>query len=124
LADLVLNALAWLGNQIPIDIVEKEFTRARDHAAKGYEILQQLPDTHPEVQEQKLIGEYLYRTFATTVATIRFLRVRDAKDTATMRAIAQEELQNTEAARAMYAAAPWLNHALRPDVGCNDSLKM
>lgn len=129
--DLLLHSMAELGNDPPADIIEAEFIAARDLAAEGHHVLAELPlDSLPhgwnqEAREQQLIGEYLYRTFFTTVSTILFLRARDAKaDHATLVSIARDELPNAQAARTLYLEAPWLNHCLRLDVGVPNSIAM
>ena len=133
--DLTLTATHQLGG-VPAVPVEAEFSLARDAAAKGHEILQSiksdgLPDgTRAEIAEQQAIGELLYRTFRTTVNSIRFVRlIEEAKgDREKIRSalveIARDELENTVAAEAVYTKAPWLNHKLRLDVGMPDSLEM
>jgi hypothetical protein len=132
--DLTLRVLPW-GNGAAAQVMEDEFARARDAASGGYEILKglkvaELPATIQEqVQEQQAIGEYLYRTFRATVNTLRFLRVRAAglgnrAKLAALVEIARDELENTRQARRVYEVAPWLNHALRLDVGCSDSIQM
>ncbi|HVF09495.1 MAG TPA: hypothetical protein VNA16_01760 [Abditibacteriaceae bacterium] len=42
----------------------------------------------------------------------------------TLQEIAHDELGNTRQVRRIYEAAPWLNHALRLDVGMPDSIRM
>jgi hypothetical protein len=123
--DLTLRSLAQLGNAVPMEIVLREFARARDLAREGYEVLGKLDASAAEVREQQAIGELLYRTFEATVNTIRFLREREgAGKLEVLRQIAKVELDNARAARDMYKATPWLNHALRLDVGCPESLIM
>ena len=134
--DLTLTAshqIKLFGDEGPADAIEAEFARARDHAKLGHDILQKI-DVSPlpahvrdEVIEQKLIGEYLYRTFVATVSTFRFNRLveQDAKkNTDELRRLARDELANAEAALKMFEAGPWLNHQLRLDVGAPDSVAM
>ena len=124
--DLTLHALAQLGNDPPVEIVEREFAMAMKLAREGYEILRGLGAIEDEeVREQQAMGEYLYRTLRATTNTIRFLREREGKkDAAQMKEIAAEELENARGAAEMYERTPWLNHALRLDVMCNDSVAM
>jgi hypothetical protein len=123
--DLTLRSVAQLGNAVPVEIVLREFARARDLAREGYEALQKLDDSSGEASEQRAIGELLYRTFEATVNTIRFLREREGGGKIdVLKQIATEELDNARAAKVMYESTPWLNHALRLDVGCPDSLTM
>ena len=133
--DLTLTATHQLGG-VPAIPVEAEFTLARDAAAKGHEILQSIKtDPLPqgareEIAEQQAIGELLYRTYRTTVNSIRFVRlIEEAKGEREkirpeLMEIAKDELENTVAAETMYASTPWLNHKLRLDVGMPDSLEM
>ena len=123
--DLTLHSIAQLGNAVPIDIVQREFTRARDLSREGHEILSALKGDDAELREQQSIGEYLYQTFEATVNTIHFLREREgANNPARLREIAASELENARAAKRLYESTPWMNHALRLDVGCPDSLVM
>jgi hypothetical protein len=129
--DLTLHALAQLGGDPPVEIVEKEFARAATLAGEGHAILQaldpqqQLEPWRTELHEQRVMGEYLYRTFRAAVNTIRFLREREGgKDAKRLHAIAQDELENARAAAVMYETTPWLNHALRLDMICPSSLSM
>ena len=123
--DLTLRSIAQLGNAVPIEIVQREFAHARDLAREGYEMLTKLDSSDGEVREQQAIGEQLYRTFEATVNTIRFLREREGGGKVdVLRQIAKEELANAQAAQVMYESTSWLNHALRLDVGCPDSLSM
>jgi hypothetical protein len=133
--DLTLTATHQLGGA-PVKAVEAEFDLARDAAAKGHAVLAAIKTEGlakpiaDEVAEQRAIGELLYRTFRATVNSIRFVRLIEeaAGDRARVRPalaeIARDELENARAADAMYAAAPWLNHNLRLDVGMPDSLVM
>ena len=133
--DLTLTATHQLGGA-PAIPVEAEFSLARDAAAEGYELLRALkteglPDgVRAEIAEQVAMGELLYRTFRTTVNSIRFVRlIEEAKgDRESIRPalvdIARDELANTREAEAMYERTPWLNHELRLDVGMPDSLGM
>jgi hypothetical protein len=129
--DFVLHDLSALGKDPPIEVIEAEFVQARDLARGGWEMLRAIDvealssGARDEVTEQQAMGEYLHRTFFTTVSTIRFLRGRDGKaDHGKVLSIARDELQNTEAARGIFERAPWLNHNLRLDVGAPDSLVM
>jgi hypothetical protein len=135
--DLTLTRSAQLkavGDAAPIEAIEAEFARARDAARRGHEILFALKpgrvadDARAEWIEQQALGEYLYRTFVATVNTLKFIRISEAAAQAgaraELRAIARDELENARAARGIYAQAPWLNHALRLDVGAPDSLVM
>lgn len=129
--DLTLTSARALGG--PAEAIQIEFAKARDAAGLGHELLLKLqldglpPALREEAVEQQAIGEYLYRTFRTTVNVIYFLRlkegnVKDADERFT--GIARDELENTRAARAMYEVAPWLNHKLRLDIGVPDSVQM
>jgi hypothetical protein len=83
-----------------------------------------------ELIEQQALGEYLYRTFVATVNTLKFIRIaetayhakKDAK--AELLPVARSELENARSAKSIYARAPWLNHALRLDLGAPDSNSM
>ena len=133
--DLTLSSTLQLVG-VPLAIVEAEYTRARDAAEAGYAILRDLdpralpPHARDELIEQQAIGEYLYRTYRTTVNVIRFLRLHEqsggepAKHRLALVEVAKDELANTHAARRVYEVAPWLNHNLRLDVGVGDSLAM
>ena len=130
--DLTLTSLAKLAGGPPIDVIEDEFTAARDASATGHEILSNIaldplpPTCREEVVEQQAVGEYLYHTFRTTVNVIRFLRAKESASASkpAQVEIAKDEHENTKTSREVYARAPWLNHALRLDVGCPDSLVM
>ncbi len=127
--DLTVAQLSRIGAE---PFVEPEFTAARDESAAGYEILKKLdpqtlrPHCRDELIEQQAIGEYLYRTFRTTVNVIQFLRTREkgGDNRTPLAAIAKDEMENTRAARRMYEVAPFLSHHLRLDVGVNESVKM
>ncbi|MEO6436977.1 MAG: hypothetical protein ABIP55_14625, partial [Tepidisphaeraceae bacterium] len=133
--DLTLTASHQLGG-MPVPVIEAEFTLARDSARKGYEILSGLdlsklpPHVKEEAIEQQAIGEYLYRTYRTTVNVIQFNRMVEAAkgDRQSIRPalteLVTDELENTRAAAKVYDAAPWLNHNLRLDVGVPDSTGM
>lgn len=129
--NLVLTTTGGLG--APADKVQAEFERARDAAAAGHKVLQSLksdglsPTVKAELIEQQAIGEYLYRTFRTTVNVIHYIRLREGNvpdADARYNELAKDELENTKAAGKVYEVAPWLNHKLRLDVGVNDSVKM
>jgi hypothetical protein len=129
--NLVLTTTGALG--APADKVQAEFERARDAAAAGHKVLQALktdglpPNLKTELIEQQAIGEYLYRTFRTTVNVIYYIRLREGNvpdADARYNELAKDELENTKAAGKVYEVAPWLNHRLRLDVGVNDSVKM
>jgi hypothetical protein len=126
------------GSQLegPIEWAEAEFSIARDAAKRGHDLLTAMktdglpPHVRDEIAEQQAMGEYLYRTYVATVNTLKLIRISEAaagakKDAkAELLPIAREELENARAARAMYERAPWLNHALRLDVGAPESLGM
>jgi hypothetical protein len=134
--DLTLTATHQLGipeGDGPFNAVLAEFVLARDHARRGHELLQTLepskfvPHVRDEVIEQRALGEYLYRTFVATVNVLRFNRLKEkdaTKNADELRQIAKDELENAQAAMKVYQAAPWLNHALRLDVGAPDSVAM
>lgn len=127
--DLTVGQLGRIGAQ---PWVEDEFAAARDNSAAGYELLSKFdasklpPHCRDELFEQQAIGELLYRTFCTTVNTIRFLRAKEkgGDNRASLVKIAKEELKNTRAARRIYEVAPYLSHHLRLDIGVNESVKM
>jgi hypothetical protein len=127
--DLTVAQLGRIGAE---PWVEREFIAARDESAGGYEILKKLdPATVPAhcrepLLEQQAIGEYLYRTFRTTVNVTQFLRVKEkgGDNRAALVAIAQDELANARDARTIFERAPYLSHHLRLDVGVNESVKM
>jgi hypothetical protein len=101
-------------------------------AAAGHEILKKLdpqklpPHCREALVEQQAIGEYLYRTFVSTVNLIRFLKAKEAAgdNRAELALAAKDELENTKSARTIYERAPYLSHHLRLDLGANESIKM
>jgi hypothetical protein len=101
-------------------------------AAAGHEILKKIdPQTLPPhcreaLVEQQAIGEYLYRTFVSTVNLIRFLKAKEAGGDNRSKLVeaARDELENTKSARTIYERAPYLSHHLRLDMGANESIKM
>lgn len=125
--DLTLHNVAQL-HGVSLELLIKEFTAARDLSKEACQILDDI-DTNAlpshqldEVKEQHSLGEYLYRTFRTTLNTLLFLRDKEAgADRSTLQAVARDELHNSHAAQRIYEAAPWLNHRLRLDVGVPDS---
>ncbi len=131
--DLTISSTKQLGvfaDPAAAEAMEAEFALARDAAARGHEVLKAIdaekypPHVREEIVEQQAIGEYLYRTYRATVNTIAFLRAKEAGKRESLPAIAQDELENTVAARTIYERAPWLNHNLRLDLGAPDSLAM
>ena len=77
--------------------------------------------------EQQAVGEYLYRTFRTTVNVIDWLRLREGNvkpDDPRYAELARDELGNARGALKVYAAALWLNHKLRIDFGMNDRVTL
>jgi hypothetical protein len=126
--DLTISTLAQIGAD---PIIEREFTTAMTESAAGHEILkklnaEKLPHHCREALiEQQAIGEYLYRTFRTTVNLTRFFRTKEAGgDRAKLIEVAQDELQNSRDARTIYERAPYLSHHLRLDMGANESVRM
>jgi hypothetical protein len=145
--DLTLTStkqLGLFGDEGPIAAVISEFSLAHDAARAGHELLakidasQQPATVRDEIIEQQALGEYLYRTFVATVNTIRFIHAIEQNPKSQISnlkseipnlksqlvELAQDELANARAARGIYEKAPWLNHALRLDVGAPDSLAM
>jgi hypothetical protein len=113
------------------ELVQAEFERARDLANAGCRILQTVdvsalpPHERREVEEQMAMGEYLYQTFRTTFNTLKFIQIKESGgEQSTLQEIARDELGNTRSARRVYETAPWLNHALRLDIGVPDSISM
>ncbi|HVF09493.1 MAG TPA: hypothetical protein VNA16_01750 [Abditibacteriaceae bacterium] len=132
--DLTLHSLQQHGPFIfglSHELLESEFATARDLASEGCRILEAVdvpalpPHERSEVEEQRAMGEYLHQTFRTTFNTLKFIRLKEAgAERSTLHEIAYDELGNTRNARRIYEAAPWLNHALRLDVGMPDSIRM
>jgi hypothetical protein len=112
--------------------VEREFTAAMTEAAAGHEILKKIdpqslpPHCREALIEQQAIGEYLYRTFVSTVNLIRFLKAKEAggDNRAKLVEAAKDELENTKSARTIYERAPYLSHHLRLDMGAHESIRM
>jgi hypothetical protein len=129
--DFTVHTLAQLGGAPPLAIQEQEYLAARNFSAAGHKVLASLdpskldPGSRDELAEQLALGEYLHRTLISCHNLVRFLRLRDEakapKDQ--LAPIAQDELANTTAARALYDRAPWLNHSLRLDVGAPESTR-
>ena len=132
LDDLTLHSMAQIGQSpfgLTHELLESEFAAARDLAGEGCAILQAIdvaalpPHEQREVEEQQAIGEYLYQTFRTTFNTLKFIRCKaEGVARSTLQEIARDELGNTRGARRVYETAPWLNHALRLDIGVPDSI--
>jgi hypothetical protein len=130
--DLTITNTGALGG--PAEPIQLEFAKARDAAALGHHLLREMkvPDDMPpqlraEVVEQQAVGEYLYRTFRTTVNVIYFLRLKEGSVKPTdprFTDLARDELENAVAAGKVYERAPYLNHRLRFDIGVPDSTKM
>jgi hypothetical protein len=124
--DLTLRSAQQLAGGPPLGVITEEFAAARDASATGHEILSKIPldplqpACREEVAEQQAIGEYLYRTFRTTGNVMRFLSAVPESRVE----IAKDEIENTRCARDVYVRTPWLNHALRLDVGAPDSIAM
>jgi len=125
--DLTLSRIEQL-HGAPVELLAREFAHARDKAQLGWEILrgikpEELPEhQRAEVEEQHAVGEYLYRTFRTTLNTLLYLEALESgTGEKTLREVARDELYNSREAVRIYEAAPWLNHKLRLDVGMPDS---
>ena len=127
--DLTVAQLGRIGAE---PWVEREFIAARDESAAGYDILKKLDSAalpahcREPLLEQQAIGEFLYRTFRTTVNVIHFLRAKEkgGDNRAALVAIAQDERTNARDARTIFERAPYISHHLRLDVGVNESVKM
>lgn len=83
------------------------------------------------LKEESLLIELIYRTFLTTLHTIRFLRARDLSQRygrgnypQAMFEIAEQELDNTRSARHIFLEAPWLDLSQRVDGLYPSSLDM
>ncbi len=83
------------------------------------------------LHEERVMVEFIYRTLATAIHTLKFLRLRDsAKDRVDgrhlmgMKEIAEAELANALSARHIYEEAPWLDISFRTDGGFPSSKAM
>ncbi len=128
-------AMQWPGASDGWEIVIREYTIAAAEAEDAWrKLLAAAPLARTDadrahLQEETLLTELVYRTFASCANVVRFLYARrerersneEARETMrriafeTMRRIALEERANALAALPIYAAAPWLDLAERTD---------
>ncbi|MGH2558827.1 MAG: hypothetical protein ACRDJH_07165, partial [Thermomicrobiales bacterium] len=100
-------------------------------AARAYRALRDITAVDDAVAEELAITEWLYRTWRTTLNTLRVLLARkdgEALPSAArgdaIRAVMDDELPNAQAARRIVREHPWLNLRLRMDGDYPDSLRM
>jgi hypothetical protein len=103
-------------------ILEREFAAARDAARDGLALLMAVDvgdlvaGERAELDEQRALGEHLYRSFRTTLNVLRSIRLRDDGQAAALAAVVGDEEENTVGALALLERAPWLDLRLRSDM--------
>jgi len=125
------DSRAYTSPPCDLTLWEREFEIARNLAFDGWQELNLIDSVglsnaaRAEVDEQLILGEYLYRTFVTTCNTLRFIVLKEqGAPLPKLQTIARDEYINTAAAQSLYERAPWLNLNLRLDGAFPDILKI
>lgn len=142
---LVMNQLPMqhFANGIKLDregdmmqLVLAEYSRACAVSGEALGLIESLQAAGAPVAqrlhaEERLLVEFVHRTFLSTYHTLRYLYLRDhggaageADRAAELRTIALAEIENARLARHIFVEAPWLDLGIRVDGKFPSSLEM